>query len=213
MPSRSQLVCQLCIVRTVLYRSARHRQRPTEKPAAEQCLGKMCQQDTLRRVGHINGEKTSQGKDAGYQCGFCVDAAGPAGPAAVSQSGWSTRTPPNQIASNTNKGIFCPEQPFCKDETSFCTRCISGEFSRGCRVRIRCPIGPTDSPQWLTLDHCSSLAFSHCHKSLSPQLCFRRRIYRICDPSAIWADPCDRICRPVPARQLWGGVNSRAQLF
>ena len=76
------------------------------------------------------------------------------------------------------------------------------------------------------VDHTGSLlvhsAFSHCHKSFGhrcPQLCFRRRIYRICDPSAIrsriWRDPCDPICRPLPGHrgQLWGGVNSRAQLF
>ena len=119
-------------------------------------------------------------------------------------------------AESSRANRICNKQTSTFDAKNWLTQSVMsiwgaglGYFTSSHRgwVRIRCPMGPTDSLEWLTLDHCSSSAFSHCHKSFGhrcPQLCFRRHIYRICDPSAIrsliWADPCDRICRPVPAR-------------
>lgn len=80
--------------------SARHNQRRASppKPAGELWLGKICQQDTVgggTRVGDMSMRESTrwqaaaaivvivevvvaQGAAAGYQCGFCVDAAGPA---------------------------------------------------------------------------------------------------------------------------------------
>ena len=83
--------------------SARHDQRRAspQKPAGELWLGKICQQDTVgggTRVGDMSMRESTRwqaaaarivvlevvvvvvvpGAAAGYQCGFCVDAAGPA---------------------------------------------------------------------------------------------------------------------------------------
>ena len=82
-----------------------------QKPAAGQCLGKMCQQDTVSRVGHINGRRracedlpaTAGRISMWLLCQRCWSR----GASAVPQSGSTA----NQI-DNTNKQMFCQSQPF-----------------------------------------------------------------------------------------------------
>ena len=137
-------VCCLCISRTST--------ASPQKPAAGQCLGKMCQQDTVggvSRVGHINGTShagtraTAAGRISMWLlCQRCCSRRA----SAVLQSA----SPPNQI-DNINKQMFCQSQLFCNGGYQRCDiflyikRSISSEVSQ-VWVRIRCPIGPTDSP-------------------------------------------------------------------
>ena len=202
-----------------------------QKPAAEQCLGKMCQQNRVggvSRVGHINGEpweeesRTSQGSLPDINVAFVSTLLLPR--CKRCEPEWlSTRTR-LQIRLATlireysaqNSPLAIGYQQCIIYEASFCIRSLVKlcKVSQGW-VRIRCPIGPTDSPEWLTLDHCSSFAFSHCHKSFShrcPQLCFRRRIYRICDPSAIRrTDPARPLRSDLPTYTCPPALGGREQ--
>ena len=82
-----------------------------QKPAAGQCLGKMCQQDTVSRVGHINGRRracedlpaTAGRISMWLLCQRCWSR----GASAVPQSSSTA----NQI-DNTNKQMFWQSQPF-----------------------------------------------------------------------------------------------------
>ena len=225
MPSRSQLVCQLC-VRTSMHNcvSAGHRQHP-HKSSCRTVPWENVPTAPSEEGGTYQWEEESRqdlpGQPAGYQCGFCVNPAAPAVQTLCARVALHQESCKSD-RQHTNKGIFCPEQPFCWRLSTmclFCIRSLSGEVSQGW-VRIRCPHRSHGHPG---VAHTGSLLVL-CIQSLSqvlrpplsptvfssPYLPYLRSI-RDTEPEL--GRPLRSDLPPCTCPPALGGVNSRAQLF
>ena len=123
MPSRSQLVCQLCVTTSMHQQCDQH--DVDSIPTKASCRAAVpwenvptehsgrSEQGRTYQWGALGvGEQDLPGQQlAGYQCGFCVNAAGPAVQTLCPRVALHQDSAANQIG-NTNKGIFCQEQPF-----------------------------------------------------------------------------------------------------